>query len=89
MRAEWPDSGRGHRASDGVPRYARPDFIRSLGGTSKSRSTYNYAGFERLAHISSGLIRYFLEPAAVMYGEQQSVDSRRVRAWRGHLKFGT
>lgn len=77
IRKEWPESGRGHRASDDVLRYARPNFIRSLGGASKSRSTYSYAGFEQLVHISSGLIRYFLEPAAVMYGEQQSVDPGR------------
>ena len=33
------------------------------------------AGFEHLVHISSGLVRYFLEPAAVMYDEQQSRHS--------------
>ena len=48
------------------------NILRSLGGKSKSLSTYSYAGFEHLVHISSGLIRYFLEPAAVMFDEQLS-----------------
>ena len=72
IRSKWKDEGRGFRASDDTLRYARPEYIRSIGGTSKSRSTYRYAGFDHLVHISSGLIRYFLEPAAIMYDEQQS-----------------
>ncbi len=75
IRSEWPKKGRGHRPSDDAIRYARPEYIRSLGGVSKSRSTYSYAGFEHLVHISSGLVRYFLEPAAVMYDEQKSLNS--------------
>ena len=67
---DWPASGRGHRPSDDVVRYARPNFIAGLKGRRKSGSTYNYAGFEQLVHISSGLIRYFLEPAAAMFAEE-------------------
>ena len=73
LRRKWPESGRGNRPGDDALRYARPEYIRSLGGTSKSTSTYSYSGFEQLVHISSGLVRYFLEPAAVMYDEQRSV----------------
>ena len=73
LREKWPESGRGNRPGDDALRYARPEYIRSLGGTSKSTSTYSYSGFEQLVHISSGLVRYFLEPAAVMYDEQRSV----------------
>ena len=72
LRSEWEEKGRGYRPHDDVIRYARPEYIRLLGGPSKSRSTYRYSGFEHLVHISSGLVRYFLEPAAVMYDEQQS-----------------
>ena len=72
IRAEWQERGRGYRPGDDVLRYARPQYIRSLGGISKSRSTYSYAGFDHLVHISSGLVRYFLEAAAVMYDEQRS-----------------
>ena len=74
LRKEWPVSGKGHRPGDDALRYARPQFIRSLGGRSKSGSTYSYSGFRQLVHISSGLVRYFLEPAATMYDEQRSGD---------------
>ena len=73
IRSEWPQSGKGYRPSDDALRYARPEYIKLLGGQSKSRSTYSYSGFDHLVHISSGLVRYFLEPAAVMYDEQMSL----------------
>lgn len=68
--AECPQRGRGYCPADGVTRYARPDYIRSLAGSSKSMSTYSYAGFAQLVHISSGLVRSFLESAAIMFDEQ-------------------
>ena len=70
--AEFPQKGRGYRPADDVTRYARPDYIRSLAGPSKSMSTYSYAGFAQLVHISSGLVRFFLESAAMMVDEQIS-----------------
>ncbi|QTH70315.1 hypothetical protein [Pseudoalteromonas xiamenensis] len=63
-------AGRGYRANDDAYRYARPDYIASLGGISKNTSTYKYAGFDQLVHLSSGVIRYFLEPASKMYNLQ-------------------
>ena len=69
-RAKWETEGRGNRPSDDVVRYARPDYIASLKGTSKSGSTYSYAGFEQLVHLSSGVVRYFLEAASQMYGHE-------------------
>ncbi len=72
IRSDWDTKGRGHRPDDDAIRYARPEYIRSLGGSSKSRSSYSYSGFEHLVHISSGLVRYFLEAAAIMFDEQQS-----------------
>jgi hypothetical protein len=68
-RKQWQSSGRGFRPSDDATRYARPDFFKGLAGKSKSTPSYSYAGFEQLVHISSGIIRYFLEPAAAMYSE--------------------
>ena len=65
----WDEHGRGHRASDDATRYARPDYIARLAGPRKSTHTYRYAGFDQLIHISSGVIRYFLEAAAEMYSE--------------------
>lgn len=64
-------SGGGHRPADDAYRYARPDYIVSLGGVKKSGSTYRYAGFQQLVHISSGVIRHFLEPASKMFSLQQ------------------
>lgn len=75
LRASWPKRGRGYRPSDDVVRYSRPIFISRLKGRRKSGSTYSYAGFEQLVHISSGLIRYFLEAAALMYGEEEAFSN--------------
>lgn len=72
IRQDWDKKGRGNRAIDDVQRYARPDYMKTLAGNSKSSYTYNYAGFEQLIHISSGVIRYFLEAAAIMYNEVKS-----------------
>lgn len=65
-------NGRGNKRGDDALRYARPDYIKSLSGTSKSSSTYSYSGFEQLVHLSSGIVRHFLEPAHLMYGEASS-----------------
>lgn len=73
--AAWPTEGRGNRPRDDAYRYARPDFIRGLGGVRKASSTYSYAGFNQLVHISSGVVRYFLEPAALMWGEQLAANN--------------
>ena len=78
-RGEHVVSGRGYRVSDDVLRYARPIYIKSLAGSRKASSKYSYAGFEQLVHISSGLIRYFLEPAALMFSEQMSRSEGAVR----------
>lgn len=72
IRARWPQEGRGNRPADDVLRYARPDYMKSLAGTAKSASTFFYAGFDELVHISSGQVRYFLEPAAKMFDDQRS-----------------
>ncbi|KDE41403.1 hypothetical protein ADINL_0083 [Nitrincola lacisaponensis] len=62
---------KGFRKADDAYRYARPDYIVSLGGSRKSGSTYKYAGFQQLVHISSGVIRHFLEPASKMFALQE------------------
>jgi hypothetical protein len=66
---EWKEGTlrRGYRPSDDVARYAKAEYIRLLGGTSKDRSTFSYAGFNNMVDISSGVIRCFLEPAARMF----------------------
>lgn len=72
LRKRWEIEKRGYRARDDVTRYARPEYIRRLQGPSKSGPTYRYAGFDQLVHLSSGIIRYFLEAASLMYGEMRS-----------------
>lgn len=62
--------GKGYYRSDDALRYARPDFIKNLSGRRKSSSTYSYSGFDQLVHLSSGIIRYFLEPAHQMYSRE-------------------
>ena len=71
-REDWEVDGKGYRARDDANRYARPDFIRALGGTKKATSTYSYSGFDQLVHISSSVVRYFLEPASQMFSEQKA-----------------
>lgn len=65
--------GRGYNRSDDAKRYARPDYIKSLAGVSKSTYTYSYAGFDQLVNISSGVVRYFLQQAHSMYAKQRAL----------------
>lgn len=64
--------GRGTNRSDDALRYARPDFIKSLAGTSKSSHTYSYSSLDQLIHLSSGIVRYFLESSHEMYAKELS-----------------
>jgi len=69
-RKKWKKGeGTGYRAGDDAYRYARPDYMKRLAGRSKSSPTYSYSGYEQLVHISSGIVRNFLEAAARMYSE--------------------
>ncbi len=72
IKEKWATEGRGYRPSDDATRYARPNYMKMLAGQSKSSHTYSYSGFNQLVHISSGVIRYFLEAAATMYNELKS-----------------
>jgi hypothetical protein len=72
LRDDWEKTGRGNRPRDDANRYARPNFIRSLGGTKKATSKYSYSGFDQLVHISSSVIRYFLEPASQMFSDHKA-----------------
>lgn len=67
IRENYKMNGRGYRENDDVRRYAIPNYIKNLGGTSKSRSTYKYAGLDNIIHLSSGIIRYLLDATAKMY----------------------
>ena len=71
IKETWPEAGRGYRPGDDAYRYARSEYLKGLRGRSKQGSTYRYAGFKQIVHISSGVIRHFLEAASLMYGEQK------------------
>ncbi len=70
--------GKGNKRGDDALRYARPDYIKSLAGESKSSHSYSYAGFQQLVHLSSGIVRYFLEAAYKMYAEEASQKSTQM-----------
>ena len=67
--------GRGNKKNDDSIRYSRPDFIKRLLGESKSGSTYSYAGFSQLVHLSSGITRSFIETAHKMYAEEEAKNN--------------
>jgi hypothetical protein len=71
IKQEWRKNPKGYRPNDDAYRYARPNYIRNLGGNAKQGSNYRYAGFEQLVHISSGIVRFFLDNAAEMYATQE------------------
>ena len=64
--AEWEHVGKPGRQNDYVHRYAIPRLFQELRKTKKRR---NYAGFENIVHLSSGVVRYFLEPCYLMFEE--------------------
>lgn len=69
--------GKGFYRGDDALRYARPDFIKSLAGTRKASSSYSYAGFNQLVHLSSGIVRHFIHPAHLMFAETKSKYSEK------------
>jgi hypothetical protein len=71
--------GRGNRSRDDVTRYARPEYIKRLGGSKKASSKYSYSGFSQLVSISSGVIRCFLEPASQMFSEQKGEAKKDIK----------
>jgi hypothetical protein len=55
------------RSRDEAIRIAVPRLMTELAGWSKSSHTFSYAGFESMVNLSSGVVRWFLEPARQMY----------------------
>lgn len=74
LRQAYALNGRGYRESDDIRRYAIPNYIRRLGGKSKSRKTYQYAGLENVIHLSSGIIRYLLDAVAKMFDSANNMN---------------
>jgi hypothetical protein len=79
FKTRWTPEIGGYRPNDYAYRNARPEYIKRLSGTSKQGHRYKYAGFEQLVHVSSGIIRYFLDPASKMFSmEQKSSQDGKV-----------
>jgi len=72
IKNEYETDGHGYRLNDDIRRYAIPNYIKNLGGISKSRSTYRYAGLNNVIHLSSGIIRYLLDAATKMFDAEVS-----------------
>ncbi|UFH31641.1 hypothetical protein LNP04_16975 [Chryseobacterium sp. C-71] len=71
LKNEYEDSEKKHTAGDAARRYASSEYLKFL-KNKRSGSTLNYAGFNNLVDISSGIIRHFLEPASIMFSENIS-----------------
>ncbi|MCC5968320.1 MAG: hypothetical protein JJU15_00030 [Pararhodobacter sp.] len=80
----WEDLRQGHsdpyialkgdgpsRSKDLAQRYAIPALMREVAAT-KSAHTFSYAGLQSLTDLSSGVVRWFLQPASQMYSAVQS-----------------
>lgn len=68
------DPEKSYAGGDAARRYATSEYFKVL-KASRSGATYNYAGFDNLVDISSGIIRHFLEPASRMFSEHISRNS--------------
>jgi hypothetical protein len=62
--------------TEDAAKYARPDYMKNLA----KKSAYSYSGFEQLAHISSGIVRNFLEPASKMYCDLEASCREPIRS---------
>ncbi len=56
------------RRTDDITRYTSSEYLKQLVKIKKT-NTFSYAGFRSMVDISSGMIRFFLEPAARMFAE--------------------
>lgn len=63
---EWKKVGKPGRQMDYVTRYAVARLFQHLRATKKRKS---YAGFQNMVHLSSGVIRDFLEPCYLMFDD--------------------
>ena len=74
IKSENFDEDKPHKAGDAARRYASSEYLKFL-KQKRSGSTLNYAGFDNIVDISSGIIRHFLEPASIMFSEHVSKNN--------------
>lgn len=68
IKERYSNDERSYAGGDAARRYATSEYVKQL-KKNRSGSTFSYAGFDNLVSISSGIIRYFLEPASSMFSE--------------------
>lgn len=66
---EWKTQGEPGRQRDYVTRYATARLFQHL---KEAKQRKSYAGFQNMVHLSSGVIRDFLEPCYLMFDEYVS-----------------
>ncbi|MDV3561503.1 hypothetical protein CMU25_18825 [Elizabethkingia anophelis] len=76
LKEKYHNDDKKHAGGDAARRYASSEYLKSL-KAKRSASTLNYAGFDNLVDISSGIIRHFLEPASIMFSEHISKNNTR------------
>jgi hypothetical protein len=77
IHANKKGGGKSKRPRDDATRYAIPEYMRRIRNNS---NTYSYAGFESLVDISSGIIRFFLDPASQMYANVMAQNNHNPRS---------
>ena len=75
---KWDNGERvSSRRNDDITRYAVSEYLKSLAKTKKT-NTYSYSGFKSMVDISSGMIRFFLEPASRMYADRLALNNETI-----------
>ena len=69
IKFRWEEGQRvSSRIQDDVTRYKISEYMKQLAKTKKT-NTFSYSGFRNMVDVSSGIVRFFLEPASRMYNE--------------------
>jgi hypothetical protein len=71
---EWENQGRPGEQSDFVYRLATARLFQKLAANKRRKS---YAGFQNMVHLSSGVVRDFLEPCYLMFDRCISEGAKR------------
>ncbi|WP_420181838.1 hypothetical protein ACNO8S_09600 [Haloarcula sp. KBTZ06] len=66
LEDEWLEEGKPGRQSDYTSRYAKARLFQELAA---GKTEKFYSGFDEIVHISSGVVRNFLEPCQLMFNE--------------------
>ncbi|AZA49495.1 hypothetical protein EG346_15505 [Chryseobacterium carnipullorum] len=75
IKEQFTKEDKKYAGPDAARRYATSEYVKGL-VAGRSGGTFSYAGFDNLVNISSGIIRYFLEPASTMFSESLSRNNK-------------